>query len=254
MAQLPSGAVLVHGLWHGSWCWDGVLAALAERGVEGVAVELPLTDLAADVRATRAALDAFGRPAVLVGHSYGGAVITAAGTHPLVRELVYLAAFQLDEGESISRAGRGLPDTRLAEAMVVTDDQVALDPALGAALLYGDAPAEVTAAAMARLRPVSRTVFRGVPDEIAWREVPSTYAVCTADEAVHPQRQRAMADRADRVVEWPCGHCPTATRPDAVAELLAERIAGAAARPATRRGAGTPVSPGRTGPNGTGSP
>lgn len=83
------GAVLVHGLWHGGWCWDGVRAALAEHGVDSIAVELPLTELAADVRATRDALDAFGRPAILVGHSYGGAVITAAGGHPSVRELIY---------------------------------------------------------------------------------------------------------------------------------------------------------------------
>ena len=118
------GAVFVHGLWHGAWCWDDVRAALDERGIESAAVELPLTGLAADVRATRDALDAFGRPAVLVGHSYGGAVVTAAGTHPSVRELVYVAAYQLDEGESVSRPGpvAELPDTRLGEALRVTGD------------------------------------------------------------------------------------------------------------------------------------
>jgi len=227
MEQTPApGAVLVHGLWHGAWCWDGVRAALARRGVESIAVELPLTDLAADTAATVAALDGFGRPAVLVGHSYGGAVVTAAGAHPLVRELVYLAAFQLDEGESVSRtrAGDGLPDTRLGEAMRVAGDAVGLDPELGPRLLYGDAPADVAAAAAARLRPVDRAVFRGVPAEIAWRTVPSTYVVCAADEVVHPQLQHAMAQRATRTLEWPCGHSPAATRPDAVADLVAERV------------------------------
>ena len=220
------GAVLVHGLWHGAWCWDGVRAALADRGIDSVAVELPLTDLAPDTQATREALDAFGRPAVLVGHSYGGAVITGAGAHPLVRELVYVAAYQLDEGESVSRPGAiaELPDTRLGEALRVTADEVALDPDLGAQLLYGDALPEVAAAATARLRPVGRTVFRGVPEGIAWRSVPSTYVVCAGDEVVHPDRQRAMARRATRVLEWPCGHSPAATRPEAVAELVAERV------------------------------
>jgi pimeloyl-ACP methyl ester carboxylesterase len=224
----PPLAVLVHGLWHGAWCWDAVRAGLAARGVDSLAVELPLTDLPADTAAVRSALDAAGRPAVLVGHSYGGAVVTGAGTHPLVRELVYVAAFQLDDGESVGRTRFGdLPDTRLAEAMVVSADDVDLDPVLGRELLYRDAPPDVAAAAMARLRPVGRAVFRGVPAAVAWRTVPSTYVVCSADEAVHPERQRAMAARASRVVEWPCGHSPAATRPEAVADLVAERVAAA---------------------------
>jgi pimeloyl-ACP methyl ester carboxylesterase len=221
-----AGAVLVHGLWHGAWCWDGVRTALAARGVDSLAVELPLTDLAADTAATVQALDRFGRPAVLVGHSYGGAVVTGAGTHPLVRELVYVAAFQLDDGESVSRTrpGRELPDTRLAEAMRVGGDEIGLDPELGRVLLYGDAAPDVAADAIARLRPVHRMLFRGVPEQIAWRTVPSTYVVCAADEVVHPQLQRAMAERATRTVEWPCGHSPAATRPDVVADLVAERV------------------------------
>ncbi len=225
----PPLAVLVHGLWHGAWCWDDVRATLSDRGIASVAVDLPLTDLAADTAAVRAALDATGRPAVLVGHSYGGAVVTGAGTHPLVRELVYVAAFQLDEGESVSRTGFGdLPDTRLAEAMVVSGDEIGLDPALGPQLLYGDADPATAAACAARLRPVGRRVFRGVPEAVAWRTVPSTYVVCAADEVVHPERQRAMAARATRSVEWPCGHSPAATRPGAAAAVIAERVAAVA--------------------------
>jgi pimeloyl-ACP methyl ester carboxylesterase len=224
------GAVLVHGLWHGAWCWDGVREALAERGVDSVAVELPLTSLPADVRVTRDALDAFDRPAVLVGHSYGGAVITEAGEHPLVRELLYVAAFQLDDGESVSRTrpGRDLPDTRLPEAMRVDGDEVHLDPELGSRLVYADAPAEIASAAMARLRPVHRMLFRGVPASIAWRSRPSTYVVCTEDEVVHPDLQRALAARATRTVEWPSGHSPLSTRPDLVADVIADRVRAAA--------------------------
>ena len=221
------GAVLVHGLWHGAWCWDDVRAALTEQGVDSIAVELPLTDLAADTRATLDALDVFDRPAVLVGHSYGGAVITGAGVHPRVRELLYVAAYQLDDGESVSRLRLGdLPDTRLGEALLLseTTGEVGLDPELGARLLYGDAPTEVADRAAARFRPVQRTVFRGVPEHIAWRSVPSTYVVCADDQVVHPERQRAMGRRATRSLEWPGGHSPAATRPQVVADLIAERV------------------------------
>jgi pimeloyl-ACP methyl ester carboxylesterase len=222
--------MLVHGLWHGAWAWDAVRAALADRGVPSVAVELPLTDLAADTAVVEDALDRFGRPAVLVGHSYGGAVITAAGSHPLVRHLLYVAAFQLDDGETVNRLlpGQSFPQTRLAEALRASGDEIGLDPDLGPRLLYGDAPADVAAAAAGRLRPVARAVFRGVPRAVAWRTVPSTYVVCADDEVVHPELQRAMAQRATHRLEWPGGHSPAATRPDELAALIAEAVRSAA--------------------------
>jgi pimeloyl-ACP methyl ester carboxylesterase len=224
----PAGALLVHGLWHGSWAWDPVRERLSAAAVPSVAVDLPMRDLAGDVAVVRTALDEFARPAVLVGHSYGGAVITDAGTHPLVRELLYVAAFQLDTGESV---GRTLPDlpmpqTRLGEALRFDDesDEVRVDPQLGAEVFYRDAPADLMAAALAQLRPVHRPVFRGVPEQIAWRGLPSTYVVCTDDEAVHPDLERAMARRATRTVELAAGHTPLLTAPDAVAELIIDAV------------------------------
>src|SRR3974390_639444 len=103
--------LLVHGAWHGAWCWEPVLPLLAERGVRAEAVDLPgrgaapgpLGDLRLDVERVRTALDALAATAdgvVLVGHSYGGAVVTEAGAHDAVEHLVYLAAFALDAGES----------------------------------------------------------------------------------------------------------------------------------------------------------
>ena len=221
------GAVLVHGLWHGGWTWDAVRDRLADAGVVSVAVELPLTSLADDVAATTAALDAFDRPSVLVGHSYGGAVITAAGVHPSVRQLVYVAAFLLDDAESVSRTlpDRDLPDTRLGEALHVDGDLVRLDPATGTDLLYHDATPEAATAAMARIRPVHRAVFRGVPDAFAWRGVPTHYAVCADDRVVHPELQRAMAARAGDSIEWPYGHSAPLVHPDDVAALIVRSAA-----------------------------
>jgi len=219
------GAVLVHGLWHGAWAWDAVRARLDDAGVPNAAVELPLTGLEDDVAATVTTLDRFGKPAVLVGHSYGGAVVTAAGEHPHVRHLLYLAAFALAEGESVGRVlpDRDIPPTGLGDALRFAADgqQVSVDPALATDLFYSDAPAFAASAAVARLRPVHRSVFRGVPATIAWRRTPSTYVVCADDRAVHPDLQRAMARRATTRHTWPGGHAPLLTRPAAVADLIA---------------------------------
>jgi pimeloyl-ACP methyl ester carboxylesterase len=223
---MPRGAVLVHGLWHGAWAWEPVQQRLEHAGVSNVAVDLPLTSLDDDIAAVRAALDEFDLPTVLVGHSYGGAVITGAGTHPLVDELVYLAAFQLAEGESVGRTlpDRGIPATEIGDALRFDGDLVSLDPALGLELMYHDVAPPAAAAAIARLRPVHRAVFGGVPTEIAWRSVQSTYLVCEQDRAVHPELERAMSARATRCVALPCGHTPTFARPDEVAALIIAAI------------------------------
>jgi pimeloyl-ACP methyl ester carboxylesterase len=119
-----------------------------------------------------------------------------------------------------------LPQTRLGEALRFDDnsDEVRVDPQLGAEVFYRDAPADLAAAALAQLRPVHRPVFRGVPEQIAWRGLPSTYVVCTDDEAVHPELERAMARRATRTVELAAGHTPLLTAPDAVAELIIDAV------------------------------
>ena len=104
--------LLVHGAWHGAWCWDPVLALLAARQIRASAIDLPghgtdpgtLTDLHGDAESVWSALDRFDDPVILVGHSYGGVVITEAGVHPQASHLVYVASFNLDEGESAMAA------------------------------------------------------------------------------------------------------------------------------------------------------
>lgn len=215
--------VLVHGAWHGGWCWDKVVRLLDDRGVAAATVDLPFTSYDDDVKATTEVLNGVDGPVVLCGHSYGGAVITGAGHHPSVTHLVYLTAFANDEGESLiaTATDEALPSTDLGSALVIDDDQmvtVADDKKVEA--FYHDCAAGDAVEAIARLRPTSMSCFTTAIGPPAWRDKPSTYVVCTEDRAIHPALQGHMAARCTNTVEWPTAHSPFLNRPDLVAELL----------------------------------
>ena len=223
--------VLVPGAWHGSWCFEPVVAGLAAQGVDALAADLAGDDLHADAGAVRSLLDQLDGDVVLAGHSYGGAVITEAGVHPRVRHLVYLCAFVLDEGESCMTAAAGDPATaaishdgrpNLGDAFR-TDDAglVTLDPAGARACFYNACEPATASWAVGQLRPHALASLGQPPAEIAWRQRPSTYVVCRDDMAVHPDLQRVLATRCDEVVELAADHSPFLSTPDDVVALLA---------------------------------
>jgi len=216
--------VLVHGAWHGAWCWDKVVALLEKQGVAVETFDLPMTSFEDDVAATKAVLDAVDGDAVLCGHSYGGAVITSAGNHPKVAHLVYLTAFACDADESPSATAtdQQLPATDLASAFVFHDDGTAtLKPELIVDGFYHDCDPADAAAAQGRLRPIHMSCFTTPVGAPAWKAKPSTYVVCTEDRAIHPALQQYMAGRCSSTVELATAHSPFLNRPDAVADLLA---------------------------------
>ena len=216
--------VLVHGAWHGAWCWEKVVPLLAARGVAVTTFDLPLTSYDDDVAATNAVLQRAGGSVVLCGHSYGGAVITGAGHHPSVEHLVYLTAFACDEGESpaATATDADLPATDLASALEVHDDGTAtVNPAMVVDGFYHDCDAADADAAAQRLRPIHMSCFTTPLGPPAWRTKPSTYVVCNDDHAIHPALQRHMAARCTTTVELPTAHSPFLNRPDLVADLLA---------------------------------
>lgn len=241
---MSARVVLVHGAWHGAWCWDAVVEGLRAEGITVDAVDLPghgddtqpLTDLFGDAARVTAALDALSTveddPVVLVGHSYGGAVITEAGLHPTVAHLVYLAAMDLDEGETMMTAmfddpraaaldHSGRPD--FGDHMTMLDDGSATIADEGAmALFYNECPPEAAAAAVRRLTPQPLANMGQSPTNVAWRERPSTYVVCTKDNAVHPDLQRILAERCTDTVVWETDHSPFLGRPELVVALLAD--------------------------------
>jgi len=215
-------AVLVHGAWHGASCWDGVVAELGDRGIPTTAVDLPLAGLAADVAAARAAIEAAGAGAVVVGHSYGGLVISEAAAGLPVHRLVYLAAFLAEPGEDMLGL---LAGSKLVDAIVLDEAGVSVDPAVAAEVFYGDADPATAAALVARLRPMAIDAAPASSVAPAWRSIPTTYVVCTGDQALPVPSQRTMAARADEVVEWPTDHSPFVTRPGAIADLVARCFA-----------------------------
>jgi pimeloyl-ACP methyl ester carboxylesterase len=233
--------VLVHGAWHGAWCWAPVVTRLEDAGVPVLAIDLPghgddrrpVVDLHGHGDAVRAALDDIGGPVLLVGHSFGGAAITDAGTHPSVRHLVYVSAFCLDAHETVvTNDLEGGAGTVLEHAIrFEADGTLTVDPELAVEAFYADCDPAVVPELVARLGPEHAAGFGQSLRSVAWRERPTTYVLCTDDRALLPELQRNLAARCDEVVEIAASHSPFVSRPDDVAGLLADlarRVAGPA--------------------------
>jgi pimeloyl-ACP methyl ester carboxylesterase len=215
--------VLVHGAFHGPWCFEPLIAELAGRGITCVAPELPLTNLADDAAAVHAALDACKGPVALLGHSYGGAVITVAGVHLAVEQLVYLAAMAPDTGESANGGRVEIDEAFIAAIRPTKDGRISIDPDRAVALFYPDADPNAAAAFAGRLRPGHVGGAEAIVELAAWRVQPTTYIVCADDPIVVPSSQRALAARiGGDVLEMPGDHSPFLARPVELAELLVD--------------------------------
>jgi pimeloyl-ACP methyl ester carboxylesterase len=231
MSTQPT-AVLVHGAWHDARCFDLVVAELERRGVRAIALDRPghgastepLGDLAGDAASVRAAVGDIDGPVVLVGHSYGGAVITEAGAAPNVAHLIYLTAFVLDVGESVMHQ-EGVGDhaaTELGGAIAFHDDGTAtIDTAQAVGIFYGDCDAATAQAATAQLQPQSVATFAGTVTHAPWKDKPSTYVVCTDDHAIAPSMQRWLAQRCGTVIEIDASHSPFLSMPGRIADIIA---------------------------------
>jgi pimeloyl-ACP methyl ester carboxylesterase len=232
--------VLVHGGFLGAWVWADVVSALEGRGIRAVALDLPsvagdgggdVGDFYADAEAVRRALDGAAPPVLLCGHSAGGAVITqaAAGPHPAVRRLVYLAAAVPDAGDSLaSLTARSVGGTEErpdagAEPVVIRPDGLGeLKAEEAEAALFHDCDPARGKTALARLRPMNMAGGIQTLTGAAWRELPATLVRGTLDrmpEAITP----AFFERDPEIVEIPAGHCPNWSQPELVAEILASR-------------------------------
>jgi pimeloyl-ACP methyl ester carboxylesterase len=226
--------VLVHGGFVDGSGWHGVYEILRQDGFDVTIVQNPTISLDGDVAATKRVLSAQPGPAVLVGHSYGGVVITEAGNHPTVAGLVYIAAFAPDRGESVAALIKDPPPGAPVPPIVPGEDGfLLLDKSKFAASFAADVAPDQAAFMADSQVPWGVAALTGAVGDPAWKRKPSWYLVATDDRMIPPPAQRAMAGRAGAtVVEAPGSHAIYVSQPKAVAGLIAEAARGAVATPA----------------------
>jgi pimeloyl-ACP methyl ester carboxylesterase len=224
-----ANVVLIHGAWAEGSCWSGVIERLQADGYHVTAPQFPLTALADDVARLRQILDLQDSPAIVVGHSYGGQVMTALGADaPNVAGLVYVAAFGLDQGESLGGLLSRGPATP-ALAHLFTDKQgfgwLPEDDYVNH--FAGDVDPVRARVMYAMQQPLAMSAFEDVMGVPAWRTLPSWYLVATDDEALPPAAERRFAERMGAATtEIPSSHVPMVSHPGDVAQLI-ETAAGA---------------------------
>ncbi|MFE2549642.1 alpha/beta fold hydrolase [Streptomyces sp. NPDC059355] len=220
--------VLVHGGFVDGSGWQAVYDRLVGEGYRVSVVQHPTLGLEGDVAAARQVIDEQDGPVVLVGHSYGGVIISEAGRHDAVASLVYVAAFAPDKGESVnSLIADPPPGAPVPPILPPRDGFLLLDRERFAESFAGDLPPEQARFMADAQLPWGMEALTGAVTEPAWRSKPSWYLVSTEDRMIPPQAQRAMAERIGAtVVEVPASHCVYVSRPDAVAGLI-RRAAGA---------------------------
>ena len=228
---------LVHGGFVDGSGWEAVYHLLKRDGFNVRVVQNPTVSLEGDVAATEQVLDQLGGPTVLVGHSYGGVVITESGTHENVARLVYIAAFAPDQGESVnSLIADPPPGAPVPPILPPQNGYLFLDRSKFAASFAADVdPAKAAFMAYSQV-PWGVGALTGTIREPAWRSKPSWYLVATDDRMIPPPAQRVMAQRAgSTVVEVPGSHAIYVSQPRAVAELIerAARSLNGGAEPAT---------------------
>jgi pimeloyl-ACP methyl ester carboxylesterase len=234
--------IFVHGacVQDADWWWCRMVSPLAAAGLASLSVELPsclpagehgapstLPDLYDDVAAVKTALRANGEPALLVGHSYGGTVITeAAAGEPSAAGLFYLTSMMPDVGESMAAVTAGGGPSPWMDPEAGPEGTIGVHPEHIRELFLDDCDEAAVEGAVARLTVQTAAVFGQPLRAAAWRDLPSTYAVCGGDRAIPAADQRARGARAGRLIELPTGHHPMLSHPDLLAAAIVSAVAG----------------------------
>jgi pimeloyl-ACP methyl ester carboxylesterase len=230
-AQTPQKAVvLVHGAFADASGWSRIIPILEKEGYFVTAVQIPLTSLADDVATAKRVVDAQKGPVVLVGHSYGGAVITgAAAGNPNVKALVYLAAFAPEAGEPLGAPGKNFAEPPLNSALVPDSAGfLYIDRAKFHDAFCKDLPAAEARIMAATQKPLHSSVFEASVPAAAWKTIPSWYLVSQEDRAINPELERFYAKRMNaKTSEVKASHVAFISHPDVVAKLIEQAAAAA---------------------------
>lgn len=220
--------ILVHGFWGGAAHWSKVIVALARKGHNSVlAVENPLTSLADDAERTRKMIAQQKQPVILVGHSYGGAVITEAGDQPNVAGLVFIAAFAPDAGESPGAITAKNPPKAAANLEPDSDGYLWIKRDKFHESFCQDLTAdEALVMAVTQKAPLASTFGENI-SKPAWKKKPSWYQISSEDHMIAPDNQKIMSGRmnAKKVITLKASHASLASQPDAVVSLIEEAVA-----------------------------
>jgi len=219
--------VLVHGAFADGSGWEAVARMLEKDGFRVTVAQPPETSYAEDQKYTKAAIDAMGGPVVLVGHSYGGSIITEAGNDPNVGALVYIAAFALDEGESCASIEQALPQASKA-FKPDSNGNWWIEQEHFAADFAADVPPVVSHFMAVSQVPISTDSFTHKVTTPAWKTKPTSYMVATEDRSINPDQERMMAKRAHaKTVEVKASHVAYMSHPKETAKLIEEAATSA---------------------------
>jgi pimeloyl-ACP methyl ester carboxylesterase len=224
--ELPKGAarniVLVHGAFVDQTSWQPVADILTKKGYHVTLVENPLTSLAADVAATRQALAKQHGRTVLVGHSWGGVVITQAGDDPKVSALVYVSAFAPDVGQSVAILAKNGPATEGAAAIHPDDKgNLTIDPKVFPSAVAPDLPLQIAESLANHQLPLNHVAFEAPVDRAAWRHKPTFYVISTEDKVIAPEAQRFFAtEMKAQVTEVAGSHAALVVHAQEVAAVI----------------------------------
>ncbi len=217
--------VFVHGLWADGSCFNKVAAPLLAEGYEVLSSQHGLNTLESDVAMVTQTLERASGPVILVGHSYGGTLITAAGIHDKVVGLVYVAALAPDEEETSQSQQEKFPQTEIFEHIALDNGRLWIGDG-GIGYFAGDLPEDEQKLVWATQLSAAAPLFTEKIDGTAWRTKPSSYVLAESDQTVHPQLQRAAAERMGATIrEVDSSHVAMLSHPDLVLQVIKDAAA-----------------------------